>query len=178
MADEKKRPRRKKAQGGSASSTRGAPPARAEQGEEAFDRRQREDREIDEMALRGPKSEWQEPTAPAAGDPVTEEELKGMDLLGRSSVRDGAIAGVGEPSAESGIDRPSGPESAGPRVNPPLSDARDTGSTGGVAGGARGNAGTSDRGAGTPEGYERSGPGEQKSTSRFDLDHGTLDEPA
>lgn len=30
---------------------------------------------------------------------------------------------------------------------------------------------------GTPEGYEKSGPGEQKSTSRFDLDRGTLEEP-
>lgn len=176
MTDDKKRARTKKARGGTSSP---AGEGRTARGEEAFDRRQREDRAIDEMALHGKKSEWQEPSAPAAGDPVTEEELRGMDLLGRSSVRDGAIPGVSEASAESGIDRPSSVESAGPRVNPPLSDDTGaTGSTGGVAGGARGAAGTSDRGAGTPEGYERSGPGEQKSTSRFDLDHGTLDEPA
>jgi hypothetical protein len=48
---------------------------------------------------------------------------------------------------------------------------------GGVAGGARGNAGRSDSGAGGPEGESRGGPGEYKSTSRGDLDHRTVDEP-
>jgi hypothetical protein len=49
--------------------------------------------------------------------------------------------------------------------------------SGGVAGGARGDAGSSSTGAGTPEGYEEAGPGEQKGTSRFDYEHGTLDTP-
>jgi len=87
--------------------------------------------------------------------------------------------------AESGIDRPRSDEElsrrSAHRTNPPLSDDAlgDGGisSSGGVAGGARGGAGTSSSGAGTPEGYEKAGPGEQKSTSRFDLDRGTLDVP-
>lgn len=133
--------------------------------------RVREENEIDEMALHGPKSKWQEADAPAAGDPVSDEEKRGMDLLGRASVRGGAIAGVGEASAESGIDRPSAAEPEGPRTNPPLrEETGDTGSTGGAAGGARGSGGTDVRGAGTPRGYMKAGPGEQKSTSRFDLD--------
>lgn len=57
------------------------------------------EREIDEMAASGPKTKWQEPHMPAAGDPVTELERKGLDLLGRSSVRDGAISGVSDPTA-------------------------------------------------------------------------------
>jgi hypothetical protein len=48
--------------------------------------------------------------------------------------------------------------------------------SGGRAGGARGHGGTSDSGAGGPEGESRGGPGEYKSTSRFDLDHGTTGE--
>ena len=147
--------------------------------------RAKENREIDKAALRGPKSDWQERSESAAGDQMTAAELRGMDLLGRASVRNGAIEGVGEASAESGIDRPPSDEElsrrSARRTNPPLSDDAlgDGGisASGGVAGGARGGAGTSSSGAGTPEGYEKSGPGEQKSTSRFDLDRGTLDEP-
>jgi hypothetical protein len=146
--------------------------------------RERSDRQIDSEALAEPKSDWQERSGPAAGDALTPAELRGMDLLGRASVRDGAIEGVGEPSAESGIDRPPSPEDvsrrSARRTNPPLSDDAlgDGGisSSGGVAGGARGGAGWSSSGAGTSRGYEEAGPGEQKSTSRFDLDHGTLDE--
>ena len=48
--------------------------------------------------------------------------------------------------------------------------------SGGRAGGERGLSGTSDSGAGGPEGESRGGPGQYKSTSRFDLDHGTVDE--
>jgi hypothetical protein len=141
------------------------------------------DREIDHLAMRGPKSVWQESSEPAAGDPPTREELAGIDLLGRNSVRGGAIEGVSEASAESGLDHP--PEDVVQehivRKNPPLVKD-DTGPggismSGGAAGGARGNAGTSDMGAGTPEGYEEAGPGEQKATSRFDYEHGTLDTP-
>jgi hypothetical protein len=147
--------------------------------------REIEDRQVDRAALRGPKSKWQERSEPAAGDSMSEAELRGVDLLGRASVRNGAIEGVGEASAESGIDRPRSDEElsrrSAHRTNPPLSDDAlgDGGisSSGGVAGGARGGAGTSSSGAGTPEGYQKAGPGEQKSTSRFDLDRGTLDVP-
>lgn len=143
------------------------------------------ERDIDKEARSEPKSDWQERNEPAAGDQMTPAELRGMDLLGRASVRNGAIEGVGEPSAESGIDRPPSPADvsrrSAKRTNPPLSDDAmgDGGisASGGVAGGARGGAGKSSSGAGTPEGYEKAGPGEQKSTSRFDLDHGTLDVP-
>jgi hypothetical protein len=48
--------------------------------------------------------------------------------------------------------------------------------SGGQAGGARGHGGASDSGAGAPEGESRGGPGEYKSTSRGDLDHGTVDD--
>lgn len=147
--------------------------------------REREARQVDRGALSEPKSDWQERSEPAAGERMTRAELRGMDLLGRSSVRNGALEGVSEPSSESGIDAPPSPEDlsrrSAHRTNPPLSDdalgAGGISSSGGVAGGARGGAGTSSSGAGTPEGYEKAGPGEQKSTSRFDLDAGTLDEP-
>lgn len=141
------------------------------------------DREVDNLAMRGPKSVWQEASAPAAGDPPTREELAGIDLLGRNDVRDGAIEGVSEASTESGLDRPSEILDQEPNIrrNPPLVKG-DTGPggismSGGAAGGARGSAGTSDMGAGTPEGYEEAGPGEQKATSRFNYEHGTLDTP-
>jgi hypothetical protein len=153
--------------------------------EERTRKHARTEREIDSEARREPVSDWQERGESAAGDQLTPAELRGMDLLGRASVRGGAIEGVSEPSAESGIDRPPSPADvsrrSAHRANPPLSDDAlgDGGisSSGGVAGGARGGAGKSSSGAGTPEGYEKSGPGEQKSTSRFDLDGGTLDVP-
>ena len=57
---------------------------------------------------------------------ATEEEREGMDLLGRSSVRDGAIPGVSDPSARSdqGVDTVSGSAAGreGVRRNPPLRD--------------------------------------------------------
>lgn len=147
--------------------------------------RAKDDREVDGAALSGSRSQWQERSEPAAGDRMSREELEGMDLLGRASVRDDALEGVGQASAESGIDRPPSDQElstrSAHRTNPPLSDDAlgDGGisSSGGVAGGARGGAGTSNRGANTPEGYEKAGPGEQKSTSRFDLDRENLDVP-
>lgn len=153
--------------------------------EERTRKHARTERELDSEALGEPRSDWQERNEPAAGDQMTPAELRGMDLLGRASVRNGAIEGVSEPSAESGVDRPPSPAEvsrrSARRTNPPLSDDAlgDGGisSSGGVAGGARGGAGKSSSGAGTPEGYEKAGPGEQKSTSRFDLDGGTLDVP-
>ncbi|HEU4586787.1 MAG TPA: hypothetical protein VFR95_13620, partial [Gemmatimonadaceae bacterium] len=51
--------------------------------------RERSDRQIDSEALAEPKSDWQERSGPAAGDALTPAELRGMDLLGRASVRDG-----------------------------------------------------------------------------------------
>lgn len=158
--------------------------ARASDADRSRDRASSE-RDMDREALREPRSDWQERNESAAGGQMTPAELRGMDLLGRASVRNGAIEGVSEPSAESGIDRPRSPvdvsRRSAHRTNPPLSDDAlgDGGisSSGGVAGGARGGAGKSSSGAGTPEGYQKAGPGQQKSTSRFDLDGGTLDEP-
>jgi hypothetical protein len=111
-------------------------------------------------------------TVPA--DLLDPEVLAGHDLLGRTSVRDGALSGV------SGLNDDEVASSVGRRNNPPLVEeagTEDGGLTlsGGAAGGARGNAGTSDSGAGGPLG-ESVGPGEYKATSRFDYDHGTVDE--
>jgi len=70
----------------------------------------------------------------------------------------------------------------GERRNPPLTEGVDGSGEGGLsmsggrAGGARGHGGTSDSGAGGPEGESLGGPGEYKSTSRVDLDHGTIDD--
>src|SRR5205085_2174553 len=58
-----------------------------------------DDKEIDRMAREGGKSEWQERSAPAAGDPVTDAERKGLNLLGQSDPRgDGSLWGVGDPN--------------------------------------------------------------------------------
>jgi len=67
-------------------------------------------------------------------------------------------------------------EKKGLRHNPPLTEGVETlgtaglSTSGGRAGGARGNAGTSDDGAGGPMGESRSGPNQRSSTSRGDLD--------
>jgi len=45
----------------------------------------------------GWKSKWVESTAPAADDPMSAEEMQGHNLLGNSSLRGGAIAGVSDP---------------------------------------------------------------------------------
>jgi hypothetical protein len=124
------------------------------------------------MALRDPKSQWNETDAPAAGDPMSEDERRGHDLLGRSGVRDDAVSGV------SGLNEDLG--GSGERRNPPLVEDAGMGDggismSGGRAGGARGHGGRSDSGAGSPTGEEKAGPGEYKSTSRFDLDHPSSD---
>ena len=107
--------------------------------------RQRRDdaREIDRMALEGGKSEWQERSAPAAGDPVSDEEKKGLNILAQSDPRgDGALEGVSDPKAD---DLPRTPpldaSGGGGRRNPPLVEDAGTGdggisASGGVAGGA------------------------------------------
>ena len=45
------------------------------------------------------KSEWMSESDSAAYDKPTTEELEGLNLLGRSSVRGGAIEGVSDPVA-------------------------------------------------------------------------------
>ena len=135
--------------------------------------------EIDEMALRAPKSQWNETDAPAAGDRMTDDERRGHDLLGQSGVRDDAIPGVSglnENVSSSANTREAGAE----RRNPPLVEDAGMGEggismSGGKAGGARGHGGRSDSGAGSPTGEGKAGPGEYKSTSRFDLDHPSSD---
>ncbi|MDF1504816.1 hypothetical protein [Roseisolibacter sp. H3M3-2] len=66
------------------------------------DRQRRDDaREIDRMAREGGKSEWQERSAPAAGDPVSDDEKRGLNILAQSDPRgDGAIEGVSDPKAD------------------------------------------------------------------------------
>ena len=127
-------------------------------------------REIDRLALESPKSDWVDRSDPAAGDPLTEDEKRGIDLLGHGSERNDAIAGV------SGL--PENLPDGGRREPPQVDDAGmgDGGITqsGGVAGGERGLAGTSNSGAGGPLG-ESAGPGEYKGTSRFDFDKPSTD---
>jgi len=144
--------------------------------------------EIDDMALGGPKSEWQERTAPAAGDPVSEDELNGLSILGGSSVRGGALPGVSDPVRDGWAgprERPD-PDAAvtgggpGGRKSPEQLDGAGFGdggisASGGRAGGARGHAGTSDAGAGSPTGETAGGPGEYRASSRMDLDHPSSD---
>lgn len=70
---------------------------------------------------RGWKSKWVESTSPSADDPVDEEEMKGHNLLGNSSLRDGAIAGVSDPVRDghgAPGERPDDVRYDGPRVNP------------------------------------------------------------
>jgi hypothetical protein len=125
-----------------------------------------------------------EPSDAAAGDPYRPEDYESLDLLGRDSVRDDAIEGVSGMGTMEDLPAPASgaqpTESAARRRNPPLDEQAGIGdgsidASGGVAGGARGGAGTDSRGAGTPEGYERAGPGEYRATSRFDLDHPSSD---
>lgn len=100
-------------------------------------------REIDRMALEGGKSKWQERSAPAAGDPVSDEERLGLNVLGQSDPRgNGALAGVsdanrGDVDAAAPIVAPAD----GERRNPPLVEDAGTGdggisASGGAAGGA------------------------------------------
>ena len=90
---------------------------------------------------------------PAALEGITKEEREGMDLLGRESVRDGAIEGV------SGIGGIRDLRREAYRRNPPEMDdvnnmAGDVSQSGGVAGGVEG-------GAPSGEPPARSGDGER-----------------
>lgn len=63
------------------------------------DHRRDDDREIDRLAHDGGKSAWQEASEPAAGDPVGEDERRGLNVLGQSDPRgNGAIAGAADPN--------------------------------------------------------------------------------
>jgi hypothetical protein len=133
--------------------------------------------DVDRMALDGPKSKWVESTSPAAGDPLSEDELDGLTLLGHSSLRDDAVPGVSDPIRDGSggpKERPTG-EIVGGRKNPPLVDDAGTGdgglsASGGLAGGERGHAGRSDAGAGAPDADSGDRPAQHRSTSRLDLD--------
>ena len=139
--------------------------------------------DVDREAMAGPKSEWQEKSAPAAGAPVSGDELRGLSLLGGSSYRDDALPGVSDPIRDGSggpQERPGAPvgqrAEGGKRTNPPLVEdaGQDDGGitmSGGVAGGARGHGGASDRA--NPAEESKGGPGEYRSTSRLDLDHPT-----
>jgi hypothetical protein len=84
---------------------------------------------------------------------------------------------VGDTPERTGDADPTGADlPRGERKNPPLVPDAGMGdggisASGGVAGGARGNAGTSDSGAGGPEGDTKGGPAQHRGTSRFDLDN-------
>ena len=69
----------------------------------------KEEDEIDRMAREGPKSEWQERSAPAAGDPVSDDEKRGLNLLGLPDERDEPLTAPRE----------------GERRNPPADDSLD-----------------------------------------------------
>lgn len=108
------------------------------------DRSRRDDaREIDRMALEGGKSQWQERSAPAAGDPVSDAEKKGLNVLGQSDPRgDGAIAGAADANAgDVGAAPPVEAPAGNVRRNPPLVEDAGLGdggisASGGAAGGA------------------------------------------
>jgi hypothetical protein len=87
--------------------------------------------DIDRAALNAPKSKWTEDDAPAAGDPVSDLEKRGLNLFGNSSVRDGALGGPSDARDGTGgpvdrtrdVDVPPG----GPRVSPErLDNANET----------------------------------------------------
>jgi hypothetical protein len=63
--------------------------------------RLRDEDEIDRLAREGEKSEWVERGAPAAGDPVTDDERRGLNLIAQNDPRgDGSIEGVSDPKRE------------------------------------------------------------------------------
>ena len=110
---------------------------------------------------------------------ATSIEREGMDLLGRSSARDGAIDAVSDPSSRSdqqlADEGGTGARTAATRRNPEQREgaATDEGGlsmSGGAAGGSRGHGGSSDAIESLDGGDQ---PMQHKSTSRLDLDHGS-----
>lgn len=102
-----------------------------------------DDREIDRLALDGSPSDWKERTAPAASDPVSDDERRGLNVLRQSDPRgDGSINGVsdaneGDVHAAEPITARAGEQ----RRNPPLVEDAGLGdggisASGGAAGGA------------------------------------------
>ena len=66
-------------------------------GDERGSERDLDSREIDRLAREAPKSEWQERSAPAAGDPVSDAERRGHDVIAQPDPRgDGSIRGVSD----------------------------------------------------------------------------------
>ena len=90
-------------------------------------RRLRDEDEIDRMAREAEKSPWMERSAAAAGDPVSDDERKGLNVMGQSDPRgDGSINGVSDTNA--GDVRSGDPLVAprdGMRRNPPVQDGPD-----------------------------------------------------
>jgi hypothetical protein len=72
----------------------------------------------------GWKSKWVESTAPSADDPMSPEEMQGHNLLGNSSLRGGAIAGVSDPVRDGHAAPGERPDDIrlGSRTNPPELD--------------------------------------------------------
>ena len=63
--------------------------------------RRRDEIEIDEAARSAEKSPWVERSAPAAGDPVSDDERRGLNILAQNDPRgDGAIDGVSDRKRE------------------------------------------------------------------------------
>ena len=74
-----------------------------------------DEKENDRAARAGGRSEWQERSAPAAGDPVSDEERKGLNILAQSDPRgDGSIQGVSDANEGDVPGTPSGRGGAGP----------------------------------------------------------------
>jgi hypothetical protein len=69
----------------------------------------------------GWKSKWVESTAPSADDPMSPDEMQGHNLLGNSSLRGGAIAGVSDPVRDGHGAPGERPDDVRPgsRINPP-----------------------------------------------------------
>ena len=90
------------------------------------------------------KSEWIGRNDSAAYDAPTEQELEGLNLLGGTSIRDGAVGGVSDPVVGGGAgpsERPGPSVGRGPRQSPefiPDAGMGDGGLSvsGGIAGGA------------------------------------------
>ncbi|MFN2565077.1 MAG: hypothetical protein ABR499_08735 [Gemmatimonadaceae bacterium] len=110
------------------------------------------------------------------------DEARGQSVLGAAGIGSDARPGVSD-DVSGGGGNLAGTAGGGERRNPPLVEDAGLGDggirqSGGAAGGDRGHAGTSDRGAGGPLGEMRSGPGQYKSTSRGDLDRGSDEDDA
>jgi hypothetical protein len=92
---------------------------------------------------------------------VDPDEARGQDLLGVSEAQGGSQSGPSDDGASVGGNLAGTRTESGARKNPPLTEDIALGEggitqSGGAAGGARGHAGTSDRGAGGPLGDMRS----------------------